>query len=307
MKKIISLILSLSLLLCLTACGQEGTKANEYKIYYLDTESSRLVEEKYTTSQDRQDIISVIKDLIGQINNPKNDKVLSPIDDGIEIIDYQIKENQLSLYFSAGYNNKSGVDEILSRAAIVKTLCQLKEIQYVDFYVEDQPLVLSGNTVGLMSDNSFVDELNPSDATTTKEVALYFATVDGKSLQEVRKEISYNAAEPLAKLLVETLILGPNHLDNVNIKSRQTIPEDTVLNTVTIRDNVCYLDLSREFKNQIQGLQASVTVYSIVNTLCELSNINMVQFTVEGEQEEYYGDLEGFNMPLERNLDLVIN
>jgi len=307
MKKIICLILSLSLLLSLTACGQEGTKANEYKIYYLDTESSRLVEKNYITGVARQDIISVIKDLISQIKNPKDDKILSPIDDGIEIIDYQIKENQLSLYFSAGYNNKSGVDEILSRAAIVKTLCQLEEIQYVDFYVEDQPLVLSGNTVGLMSENSFVDELNPSDATTTKEVALYFATVDGNSLQEIRKEITYNAAEPLAKLLVETLIEGPNALDNVNIKSRQTIPEGTVLNTITIRDNVCYLDLSREFKEQTQGLQASVIVYSIVNTLCELSNINMVQFTVEGEQEEYYGDLEGFNMPLERNLDLVVN
>jgi germination protein M len=48
-----------------------------------------------------------------------------------------------------------------------------------------------------------------------------------------------------------------------------------------------------------------VTVYALVNTLCELSNINRVQITVDGEAQEKYGEMEHFDTVLERNLDLV--
>ena len=66
----------------------------------------------------------------------------------------------MSISFSAAYYERSGVEETLSRAAIVETLCQLDEIHYVEFYVEDQPLMLSGNAVGPMSADDFVQNLD---------------------------------------------------------------------------------------------------------------------------------------------------
>ena len=46
-------------------------------------------------------------------------------------------------------------------------------------------------------------------------------------------------------------------------------------------------------------------MYSIVNTWCELSNVNRVQFTIDGEAQEQYGEMNSFHSVLERNLNLV--
>ena len=48
-------------------------------------------------------------------------------------------------------------------------------------------------------------------------------------------------------------------------------------------------------------LQIRLLPYSIVNTLCELPNVNRVQITVEGESQEKYGEMDGFHLVLERN------
>ena len=65
------------------------------------------------------------------------------------------------------------------------------------------------------------------------------------------------------------------------------------------------MDLSREFNELLKNVKSDVVVYSIVNTLCELSDVNKVQFTIDGEQKNTYGDTKKFNIPFERNLDLV--
>ncbi|HBZ63279.1 MAG TPA: hypothetical protein DEO89_01415, partial [Lachnospiraceae bacterium] len=52
-------------------------------------------------------------------------------------------------------------------------------------------------------------------------------------------------------------------------------------------------------------VSSGVVVYSIVNTLCELSDVSKVQFTIDGEQQETYGDIKNFTGSFERNLDMV--
>ena len=85
----------------------------------------------------------------------------------------------------------------------------------------------------------------------------------------------------------------------------RTIPKGTVLNSVTIRDEICYIDLSREFAELLPDVTSDATVYSIVNTLCELPSINRVQFTIDSGVRERYGDTGGFNTAMERKLDIV--
>ena len=48
------------------------------------------------------------------------------------------------------------------------------------------------------------------------------------------------------------------------------------------------------------------TLYSIVNSLVELPDINKVQFSIDGQTMKYFGDSDIiFDVPLERNLDLI--
>lgn len=308
-KKVLCILCTVILVFGMTGCGEKTDKQlMSYQVFYINSDGSGLTGKTYQLKDAKQDLVSVIKELINRLQTPQEESLKSPIDEGIQVVDYQIKENQLSVYFSAGYNNKSGLDEILSRAAIVKTLCQIQEIEYVEFYVEDQPLMLSGNAVGLMSQESFVDELNPQDQKQSKETVLYFANKQGNRLKKITTDITYNAAEPIARLLVEQLIAGVSSIQNIDeTKLQSAVPSKTTLNNLTIRDNICYLDLSRDFEQQDPNVSSEVIVYSIVDTLCELPEVTKVQFSVDGEQKEKYGDLEGFNKPLERNLDLLEN
>lgn len=308
-KKVLCILCTVILVFGMTGCGEKTDKQlMSYQVFYINSDGSGLTGKTYQLKDAKQDLVSVIKELIIRLQTPQEESLKSPIDEGIQVVDYQIKENQLSVYFSAGYNNKSGLDEILSRAAIVKTLCQIQEIEYVEFYVEDQPLMLSGNAVGLMSQESFVDELNPQDQKQSKETVLYFANKQGNRLKKITTDITYNAVEPIARLLVEQLIVGVSSIQNIDeTKLQSAVPSKTTLNNLTIRDNICYLDLSRDFEQQDPNVSSEVIVYSIVDTLCELPEVTKVQFSVDGEQKEKYGDLEGFNKPLERNLDLLEN
>lgn len=308
-KKVLCILCTVILVFGMTGCSEKTDKQlMSYQVFYINSDGSGLTGKTYQLKDAKQDLVSVIKELINRLQTPQEESLKSPIDEGIQVVDYQIKENQLSVYFSAGYNNKSGLDEILSRAAIVKTLCQIQEIEYVEFYVEDQPLMLSGNAVGLMSQESFVDELNPQDQKQSKETVLYFANKQGNRLKKITTDITYNAAEPIARLLVEQLIAGVSSIQNIDeTKLQSAVPSKTTLNNLTIRDNICYLDLSRDFEQQDPNVSSEVIVYSIVDTLCELPEVTKVQFSVDGEQKEKYGDLEGFNKPLERNLDLLEN
>ena len=308
-KKVLCILCTVILVFGMTGCGEKTDKQLlSYQVFYINSDGSGLTGKTYQLKDAKQDLVSVIKELIIRLQTPQEESLKSPIDEGIQVVDYQIKENQLSVYFSAGYNNKSGLDEILSRAAIVKTLCQIQEIEYVEFYVEDQPLMLSGNAVGLMSQDSFVDELNPQDQKQSKETVLYFANKQGNRLKKITTDITYNAVEPIARLLVEQLIAGVSSIQNIDeTKLQSAVPSKTTLNNLTIRDNICYLDLSKDFEQQDPNVSSEVIVYSIVDTLCELPEVTKVQFSVDGEQKEKYGDLEGFNKPLERNLDLLEN
>lgn len=301
-------ILSVFLLSVLAACGSDTEEeVSLFQIYFIDEDESGLVTEEYETVISKQNIVDTIQKLLGQLQTKGSaGRYKNPIEPEIEISNFLIKETQLSLYFTATYSNKSGIDEILARAAIVKTLCQVPGVDFVEFYVEDQPLKMSGNAVGLMNQDTFVDELNPEFKEQKKRVTLYFAEEKGQTLMAVSVDVTYNAAEPLAQLMLEKLIEGPAELvdaDKYNLIP--SIPSDTTINSVTIRDNICYVDLSREFMGMLSDVKSDVTIYSVVNTLCELSNVSKVQFSIDGELWQEYGETEHFNTPYERNLNIV--
>lgn len=309
MRRIMYKMLIVVSALFLVSCSGEsdGTEAGLYQIYYMDTEGTGLIKQDYGIRSQAQDTVGILSELLEQLHTGVREGVgQNPIAPELEVLDFQIKEAKLSVYFSASYNNKSGLEEILSRAAIVKTLCQVSGVDYVEFYVEDQPLMLSGKAVGLMNSDSFIDSLNERNIEQRKQVTMYFPDSTGQRLVEVYTEITYDAARPLARLLMEKLIAGPESIHTDISGLLPAVPANTVVNSITIRDNICYVDVSREFLELLPEVKSDIVIYSIVNTLCGLSNVSRVQFSVEGEQQEKYGETTGFNAPFERNLDLVM-
>jgi germination protein M len=293
----------------LAACGESADEAEEasYLIYYLDADQTGFSPEEVKIYNKSDDIVETLTELFQKLQTEDADgKHTPPISNDLEVSDFQIKENQISVYFTAAYNNESGLDEVLTRAAIVKTLCQVPGVEYVEFYVEDQPLMIDGNAMGLMTEDDFILDIDDGKTEQSKNVTLFFPTKEGNSLCSVRTEITYNAAQPLAQMIVQKLIDGPAAVaEAASLDVTDAVPPDTVLNSTTIRDNICYVDLSSEFTEMVPGVSSDVVIYSIVNTLCELSNVNKVQFLIDGEPQETYGETIDFYLPFERKLDFV--
>jgi germination protein M len=295
MKPFTYVILAVLVAMMMTGCGENSQNKQEgtYTLYQPSEDGDGLQTTSCQISADADDTVSIVTELLTKF--PDTD-----------VRDFEIKEKQLSLYFSSAYKKFEGIDEVLLRASIVKTLCQVEGIEYVEFFVEDTSLAIDGEAVGVMSSLSFMDSIGGDGYTQDKYVTLYFADTSGTGMKEISTKLTYDMTVPLAKLLVEKLLEGPGGLTDVNTSDfRQTIPEGTVLNSLTIRDNVCYVDFSREFENMQAEVTSEIVIYSIVNTLCELSDVNKVQFTIDGELKEAYGDTKNFNSPFERNLDLV--
>lgn len=304
-------IIGFLFMLCifLVACGSEEdtSSLHTFSVYYLDSEMTQLIKEEYQSERDESDVKGLAGELVKAMRTSDDVNNKSALGEDVEITDIQYKETQLAVYFSATYNGRTGTEEILSRAAIVQTLCGIKGVDYVEFYVEDQPLMIAGTAVGLMNKQSFVSDLNETQNNHTKQVMLYFSNKKGNGLKTVKTDVNYDSAVPLAKLLIEKLIQGEETIARTKRGDDviPTVPADTVLNNLTIRDNICYLDFSKDINNLIKGIRSDVVVYAIVNTLCELSDINRVQITVEGEPQERYGEMEGFHLVLERKLELI--
>nr|MBP3599406.1 GerMN domain-containing protein [Eubacterium sp.] len=287
--------LSLLVACLLSGCswGDYAENKGEIILYQVAENGLGLKTTEYHLKTNTKEVVEIVDELLSTFR-------------GVDIRDFQLKEKQLSIYFSSAYYNTKEIDEVLLRAAIVKTLCQVSGVEYVEFFVNDAPLLIDGEVVGVMSHLSFMDSIGGNGYTQEKYVTLYFSDASGKSIREVTSKLTYDMTVPLARLLVEQLLLGPEQLEGINTSDvRKTVPTGTKLNSLTIRDNVCYVDFSKEFYNMQAEINSEVVVYSIVNTLCELSDVNMVQFTIDGEQSELYGDMKGFNTPFERNLDLV--
>lgn len=289
--KYFAILLLSACLLC--GCDEgEMQQDNMYTLYQLDRENMQMTDSEYEV-EEGSGTVDIISGMLEKYEN-------------LDIRDFTIKENQLSLFLSSNYLNNTRLEEVILRASIVKTLCQVEGIDYVEFFVENKSLELDGEQVGVMNELSFLDSVGGDGYTQEKIVTLYFANAQGKLLREVSAKLSYDLTVPLAKLLIEQLIAGPEELVGVNTSDiQQTIPEETVLNSLTIRDHVCYVDLSNQFVNIQENLNSEIVVYSIVNTLCELSEVNKVQFTIDGEPRSEFGDVKDFNKPFERNLNLT--
>ena len=57
--------------------------------------------------------------------------------------------------------------------------------------------------------------------------------------------------------------------------------------------------------NKLSDISDEVAIYSVVNSLCDLSSVSKVQFMIDGKTIATYRENLAFDGLFERNLDLV--
>ncbi|MBO5259168.1 MAG: GerMN domain-containing protein [Agathobacter sp.] len=251
---------------------------------------TKIVPEDYELQSEtlEEQIEEVIEQLQTQ---PDSSDLRYALSSDVEILNYSMSGYQLTVDFSENYSKLTPSEEVLVRAAIARSLLGIPGISYVLFTVQSEPLLdAMGNVVGSMNSESFVEnpgkQINSSIVTT---LTLYFANSDGTALVKETREVHHSSNISMEKLVMEQLIEGPKESGH-----QASIPAETKLITSSVVDGVCYINLDNTFQNQDTGISETVLLYSIVNSLCELSNVEWVQISINGNttgQLRYVCDL----------------
>ena len=206
------------------------------------------------------------------------------------------------LNVSTEYKQLDALSEILTRASLVKSLTQIKGIDKVTIHIEGEPLKdASDNALGAMTADMFIDNAGEEISTYEKvTVRLYFANEAGDALVAVDRSKAYNTNISLDKFVVEELLKGPE-----TTGVYPTINPDTKLVSTYVKDQTCYVNFDSTFLKQVYEVKAEVAIYSIVNTLCELSGIDQVQIFVDGKSDVLFREVIPLTTVFVRNLDYI--
>ena len=305
-------ILLLGLLLCLlsvVSCGNEETmdKSRVYNIYVMNKDETKLSAHEYAAVGESRE--EIIEELLDQLTaTPERMEYKAPLSGNFELLGYSLEEGQLVLNFDERYKALPPTTEVLVRAAAVRTLTQVKGVDYVSFQVRSNPLLdTSGNVIGSMSADMFIDntesEMNSRERV---KIRLYFANAQGDKLIETNRTLEYSRYSTnisMERLVVEQLIGGPS--EQVKDKVYPTMNPETRVVGVTVKDGTCYVNLNENFLTQIYNVSSDVVIYSIVNSLVELPNVSRVQIAVNGDSNVMFRDSASLSVTYERNLDLI--
>ncbi|MCM1307502.1 MAG: GerMN domain-containing protein [Butyrivibrio sp.] len=314
----------------LTACGGDSDGGSEqgYVMYYYDASNMELVTEPCDDFLYYSDEITQAASLLYQMLYPTDSRhesvfawnsryrdneseqrreALNALGSGevpeiLGISSLQKNKRILNVYFKdEGYYEMDELEEVICRAAVVQTLLQLRSVDYIGIYINDQPLTIDNKVVGLMNENNFITDTDASlNQTNYFDTIIYYSDSEGKSLVGETVRLQYSSKTSMEQTVIERLLAGPG------VKgSKSTLAANTKLLTVSTRDGVCYVNFDSAFMTSLADVSAEVTLYSIVNSLCELTKVKKVQIMVNGAQDGTFRDSYSLSAAYERNLDII--
>lgn len=300
-KKIRSILLMFIILFALIGCRSGEMEEGEYQIYYLNMDKTKLCTESYDSTGAKGE--ELLMELLECLQSPPEDvKYCQTIPEDVKVNGLSVNGSYLFLDFSEEYKNMSPTEEVLVRAAIVRTLMQADVCSVIAFTIDSNPLLThDGTLVGTMSADSFVE--NPGkqiNSSVETKLALYFSNPEGTKLVKETRNIHYSSNISMEKLVMEQLIEGPKSSSLTG-----TIPSGTTLLSVSLVEGVCYVNLSESFRTQNAAVTEELTLYSIVNSLSELSGVTKVQIAINGSTEGYVKYTYELSKMYEKNTDLI--
>lgn len=295
-------ILLLTIPLLMAGCRkQQQVDESGYQIWYINQDETCLkYENKELQSKNEEGLLREMMEVMRE--TPTDDELKPVIPEDVELLDFDFEHNQLYLDFSPEYKKMPKVYEVLCRAAIVRTMGQIDGVEYVDFQVNGEPLTdLEGKEIGLMNEDQFIENAGEEiNAYKTADLTLYFANKAGDKLVGQRVAMEYNSNISLEKLIVEQLIAGPPFEG-----AYPTIPSETKLLNISIKDKICYVNLDEGFLGTGYNVIESIPVYSIVNSLIENTDAQKVQISINGESNRMFRESINFDTIFEKNEGLI--
>ncbi len=285
--------------LLLLVSGVWGCTSNEKSkdtegpyIWYLAADKNSVEKMEYEISgkTTKDQVEQMLKDLA---TVPEKKDYVSLFQKGISVLDWKLEDEKLDLNFNSAYHDMKPSEELVFRYFVVRSLCQMKGVSYVAFFVENDALKDAENqNVGYMNQDSFVQNIGMSlHNYQSQEFVLYYANEEGNALVKETRQVRYNSNKSKEKVIIEEL--------------QKSSLKNTKLLGISVRDDICYVNFDGEFLEEYGAQNPEVMIYSIVNSLVENKVADEVQISVNGSTDVKYQDKVDLTRPLEFNENLI--
>lgn len=207
----------------------------------------------------------------------------------------------LTVHFSEEFLTEDPARNVLNVYAVVKTLCSTAHVSSVRVLVNGEPIknrdgkaleYISASDINLETEE-YRSEL--------RQVKLYFADSTAEELLPQTRTIKITDQQPIEQYLINELIKGTK-----DKKMKSLLSKKTVLVSVDVEENICYLNFKSNFLTDNKGSEKheKLVIYSIVNSLTELQTIARVQFYMDGKRVENFGSVR-IKDYIERNTSII--
>ena len=253
-------------------------------LYYVNGSTYELEHEQYKvlTNTSEAKTIAIILDRMMHGTPGDQPNIMSSVLNMIQS-SYDEDHRLVRITVNSANNYDDEYLEVLTKEAITKTLCQLDYVDTIQLEIYDSSTMLEGTRFEKYDEASFVNAEEVGGFLQKGTITIYFANETGDMLLEYGKSVEITNNVSLEQIVVESLITGP-----LREGYGQTIPEGTTLKRISVKDGTCYVDLSGDFNQPLDTCKDYVTIYSLVNSLCELPTISRVQFLIDGQKQEFY-------------------
>lgn len=312
-RNLCAVVMSIVMALCVTACSvREAEKTDTqsaaegiFRIYYTNTDGTALVPHDYRNKS--EDFEGMLKEILEAFCNPDTADVKSALPEQVVINSAVTGINEIDVDFNAEYLSLDTITELLLRAALVRTLLPLPGVDIVRFTVESQSLVIDGEEVGPMTEDTFIVPAGHGiNSYRDVELTLYFPGGDGSFLtKEIRED--YNSSNlSTERLVVERMLKGP--------KTEGLLPvavEDTLVQDVSVSNGYCIVDFSEEINNAPPGeviASPEMVLYAFANSIIDSAKedrITGVRFRIGGSSDVRFRDQVNLDQVFQRNAEVI--
>ena len=278
-----------------------STEKMTVDLYFMNEDGTGIVSEPHDIRyRDSNELIqNTIKKLMA---GPSSSKRGDVIPDGTDVQSLRAgTDASLIIDFSGEFITEDKSKNVLDTYAVVKTLCSTGYVAVVKITVNGAPVTdRDGNELGFIS-ASDINLETETYSSEMRDITLYFADSGGKGLVKENRTIKITDQQPVEQYIINELIKGPG-----NGSLEPLLSDDTILVSVDIEDNICYLNFKSSFIKANTGSSdhEKLVIYSIVNSLTEIPTISRVQFYMDGKRVENFGTVP-IKDCISRNTDII--
>lgn len=229
---------------------------------------------------------------------PLQDGAIDPFPPDTQLLGWSLDDGLLHLDLSAPYGELTGVELTLADFCITLTLCQLEQVDRIHITAGGSEVPQRAHQILSPEDVIFSGaEEEPRQVT----AVLYFPRAMGKGLGFETRELTLTEGDDFYLTIAQDLLAGPQDPDLHSI-----LPEGVQLLGASVDDGICYVNFSTEFLSAAPQSEAeqNLLLYSVVDTMGNLSAVTAVQLLVDGELVPQFGGQET-GLPLEPDFGLL--